>query len=323
MSTLLVASAGGHLQELFELLPRLRGLDDDVTWVTFDTAQARTLLAGEDVIYAHYARPRDGWMTLRNAAIAASVLNGRRFSVVVSTGSTVAVSFLPVARLLGASCHYIESATRISGPSLTGRIVRSVPGIHLYTQHQAWLRPPWVYRGSVFDGFIAGEDRRGRDPSRVVVSLGSIEGYGFRSLIERLVEILPPATEVLWQTGSTDIRGLPIEARASVPGDELAQAMTDADVVIAHAGVGSSLVALQAGQWPILVPRRHARGEHVDDHQVQIATELSELGLAMSREADQLKFGDLVVAASRSVARTEAAPAFELVNDRRRRSPSG
>ena len=49
MSALLVASTGGHLVELMRLRPRLTGIGDEVTWVTFDTPQSRSMLAGEDV----------------------------------------------------------------------------------------------------------------------------------------------------------------------------------------------------------------------------------------------------------------------------------
>ena len=57
-------------------------------------------------------------------------------------------------------------------------------------------------------------------------------------------------------------------------------------MVVAHAGVGAALAALEVGKCPVLVPRRHARGEHVDDHQIQIATELGDRALSVSVEAE-------------------------------------
>jgi hypothetical protein len=53
----------------------------------------------------------------------------------VSTGSAIALSFLPVARLRGVPCHCIESAARSASPSQTGRLLRRVPGVRLYTQY--------------------------------------------------------------------------------------------------------------------------------------------------------------------------------------------
>src|SRR5206468_1831952 len=136
--------------------------------------------------------------------------------------------------------------------------------------------------------------------------------YGFRRVLERLVAVLPPETEVLWQTGVTDVSGLPIDARASMPARELADAVREADVVVAHAGTGSSLGALQNGKLPVLVPRRAAFGEHVDDHQQQIADMLSGRGLALVREADEISLADLELAAGASVHEQASPPPFRL-----------
>lgn len=51
--------------------------------------------------------------------------------------------------------------------------------------------------------------------------------------------------------------------------------------VIAHAGVGSIMSALGLGLRPIVIARRSELGEHVDDHQLQIATELGARGLVI------------------------------------------
>jgi UDP-N-acetylglucosamine transferase subunit ALG13 len=59
---------------------------------------------------------------------------------------------------------------------------------------------------------------------------------------------------------------------------EVVAGMRRAGAVICHAGVGSILVAHAAGHVPIVVPRRRAYGEHVDDHQVEFARELERRG---------------------------------------------
>lgn len=55
-------------------------------------------------------------------------------------------------------------------------------------------------------------------------------------------------------------------------------------VVITHAGAGSTLVCIQQGKHPILVPRRSSWGEHVDEHQTPFARKLTEGGLATTVE---------------------------------------
>ena len=72
--------------------------------------------------------------------------------------------------------------------------------------------------------------------------------------------LVPDGVDVLWQTGSTDVRGLEIDARPWLPSADLEAAIADADVVISHAGGGSALAALMNGRRPILIPRRADQG---------------------------------------------------------------
>jgi UDP-N-acetylglucosamine transferase subunit ALG13 len=55
--------------------------------------------------------------------------------------------------------------------------------------------------------------------------------------------------------------------------------MRHARAVIAHAGAGSILTALYAGTHPIVVPRRRAFAEAVDDHQFELAARLARKGV--------------------------------------------
>lgn len=296
MSTMLLASTGGHLAQLHRLRPRLAG-DESCFWVTFDSPQSRSLLAGEDVVYVPYVAPRD-WRTVAgNVRRARAILREREVTRIFSTGSGIALSFMPLARTRGIACHYVESAARSTGPSVTGRVMAKVPGVRTYTQYNGWASKTWPKTASVFDDFVVGDD----DPSRpqlrrVVVTLGTIQGYGFRSLVDRLLTILPPETEVLWQVGDTDVSDLPITSCVSMPQSDLTAAIQAADVVVAHSGIGSALGVLGMGKVPVLVPRSAARGEHVDDHQIGIARELADRDLAVYREVDDLTLLDLELA---------------------------
>lgn len=301
MTTLLVASTGGHLAQLHQLRRRLVPAGEPVLWVTFDSPQSRSMLADEDVHFVPYVAPRQWTRVAGNAVQAARLLRQRKITRVISTGSGIALSFLPLARLRGIPAHYIESAARSDGPSVTGRLLSRVPGIQLSTQYDSWADGRWTRTVSVFDDFTGGPAPSPGTVARVVVTLGTIEGYGFRSLLERLLEVLPAGVEVLWQTGVTDVTGLALDARPSMPQHELHAAMAAADVVVAHAGIGSALGALNAGRCPVLVPRRAERGEHVDDHQVQIARELDGKQLAVHREVPDLTWDALLLGASRSV----------------------
>ncbi|HLT83554.1 MAG TPA: glycosyltransferase [Phototrophicaceae bacterium] len=313
---LLVASTGGHLEQLWRLHARFRPAFAEVEWATFDEAQSRSLLADQTVHHVPYIPPRGYGEVVRGMREARRILRAGSFDTVVSTGSGIALAFLPVARALGVRTHYVESAARADGPSLTGRIVSRVPGTRTYSQYPTWADTRWQYRGSLFDGYeaVPGEPTGGA--RRVVVTLGTMRRYGFRRALEAVVralpEVLAPGAEVLWQTGVTDCAGLPIEGRVDVPAAELHAAIGAADLVIAHAGIGSCLTALDAGRSPVVLPRRHAFDEHVDDHQELIAHELDRRGLAVRRLPGELTGADLRAAMARRVRAVDTYQEFRL-----------
>jgi UDP-N-acetylglucosamine transferase subunit ALG13 len=312
MTTLLVASTGGHLKQLHRLHRRLEGIGGPYRWSTFDTPQSRSLLAGEQVDFVGFVGGRDPLNVLRNVPLVHRILRDGDVDTVVSTGSAMALPFFALGRARGLDCHYIESAARSDGPSRTAGMISRIPGVHLYTQYPAWADEQWRYRGAVFDSFVAVEEPLQR-PDRlrkVVVSLGTFKDFGFERLVRRLLEILPADADVLWQTGDTDVSGFGIAGQHAIPERELTRAIREADVLVAHAGVGTALTALEVGKCPVLVPRRLAHGEHVDDHQTQIAAELAARGLAVSAEADELTADHLFTACTTAVATLPEDPPF-------------
>lgn len=311
MPVLLVAATGGHLAQLHRLAPRIPGADESRVWVTFDTPQSCSLLKHEQKIFVPYTAPRDLVTAMRNTRTAYRIIQEVRPSLVASTGNAVAVSFLPVARLLGVPAAYIESAARAEGPSLTGKILRRMPGIQLFSQYEQWAEQPWTFAGSVFDAYSPAPRDDKPTLRRIVVTLGTI-GFGFRRLVERVLQIVPDGCEVVWQVGDTDVTGLPIAACRNMASADLQDAMRNADVVIAHAGIGSALAALDAGKCPILVPRESRHAEHIDDHQRQIASRLDGLRLAVHRPVSSLGVDDLEAASRVRVTRSTYAPPLAI-----------
>ena len=180
---LLVCSGGGHLKQLDTLVDRMGIPASDQLWVTFDTGLSRTLLGDRDVIFAEYAAPRDAVKILKNANLARGILRGGHFETAISTGSSLAVSFLPLAARRGVPAHFIETAARATGPSLTGHILAKDKKVHTYTQYPVWADQRWRYRGSIFDNFEPGGSREVGDIRRAVVTVGTTESYGFDRLV--------------------------------------------------------------------------------------------------------------------------------------------
>ncbi len=315
MTALLVANDGGHIMQLHTLRRRL-DITDDLLWMTPRTPQTESLLAGEQVRWTRPCPTRDVGALVHNTWDARAVFSQHDVSIAVSTGAALALAVLPQARMRGVPCVYIESATRVTGPSVSGALLARVPGITMYSQSAALCSGRWKFLASPWDVYETGRgatsaDRCGPDLHAVVVSLGT-SPYDFRRLVERLTAILPPEAEVLWQTGSTDVSGLGIQARPHVPSAELKAAIERADVVISHAGTGAALAALEAGRCPILVPRRATRQEHVDDHQLQIALDFALRDLAIVRDVGHLKYDDLLLAAARTVVRKPNLPRLPI-----------
>jgi UDP-N-acetylglucosamine:LPS N-acetylglucosamine transferase len=143
---LLVGSSGGHLAQLLALRPwwAIR----ERSWVTFRTPDALSLLAGEQVDFAHHPTTRNVPNLLRNFVVAARVLRARRPDLVVSTGAAVSIPFFVLARLLGINSVYVEVYDRVSSRTVSGRICRPLASAFLVQ----WDSQRELYPGSVVVG---------------------------------------------------------------------------------------------------------------------------------------------------------------------------
>lgn len=306
MTTMLVATSGGHLTQLHMLRPRIAP-HDDVVWVTDATAQSSSLLAGERVIPLPNRPPRAYLGVLRDFLSLRSAFRGRGIDHVYSTGAQVALSAMLAAKTHGVPFSYIESGTRVRELSATGRVLHHVPGITRYVQYPFAANDRWRFALSVFEGFTVAPAEPPVGPPRVVVTVGGNAHYGFERLVRHLHAVLPSDWSVLWQVGPSDVSDLGIDSVVSLPSARLREEIAAADIVISHAGTGSILTALSLGIRPIVVPRRAAHGEHVDGHQDDLADHVAAEGLAMVREADAITLDDLVEAR-----RWRVLPAAEL-----------
>lgn len=300
-STVFVSSAGGHLAEL-DVLARGLSTAPDPLWVTADLPQTRGLLEDRRRSFVRYVPPRDIYGTLRAIPQLMPLISGPDVDTVVTTGAAVGVSAMIAARLSGKRAIFIESAARFAGPSLSGRLTEWIGGVERYTQGSAWQRRGWKAGPTVFDSQLSATDRRVPrtldQPLKVLVTLGTIRPYRFDALIDQIVKVVPADAEITWQLGVTTRPDLPGDVHTNLDPKSLDTIARQADVVIAQAGVGTVMMLLENGIYPLIVPRRHSRGEHVDDHQVGLAEMLADRNLALMREADAVSTEDLTFVAS-------------------------
>jgi UDP-N-acetylglucosamine transferase subunit ALG13 len=84
--------------------------------------------------------------------------------------------------------------------------------------------------------------------------------------------------EVFAQIGPTRLAPRHIEHARFVSPEECHERMVAAKAVVAHAGMGTILTALEMGKPLLVMPRRAALGEHRNDHQFATAHRFAELG---------------------------------------------
>lgn len=119
---LLVCSPGGHLLQLLRMAPAWEGFE--ATWVTLPAADSDYLLREERVVHGRGPTNRSLRALLANSRLAWRVVRRERPDVILSTGAALAVPFFLAGKLFGARLVYVESLTRTTSLSLSGRLVR-------------------------------------------------------------------------------------------------------------------------------------------------------------------------------------------------------
>ena len=84
--------------------------------------------------------------------------------------------------------------------------------------------------------------------------------------------------QVFAQVGPTELEPRYIEHQSFVSPSECRERMVGAKAIVAHAGMGTILGALELGKPVLVLPRRAALGEHRNDHQLATARRFRELG---------------------------------------------
>ena len=123
----------------------------------------------------------------------------------------------------------------------------------------------------------------------ILVIIGMM--YKFERLIKEMDKIAGRTDEeVIMQIGETAYEPKNATYFKFASREEMDGLYEAAKVVVCHAGVGSIFTALDHGKPVIAVPRRKKYGEHVDDHQLEIARELEKEGrITVVCDVDELE----------------------------------
>jgi len=93
-------------------------------------------------------------------------------------------------------------------------------------------------------------------------------------IIDSKIEKSEIDNEVYGQIGNSKYIPKNFTYKHFISFDQMIQCIGKADIVISHAGIGSTLLCLNLGKIPILFPRRYDFKEHLDNHQMEFAEKI-------------------------------------------------
>lgn len=113
--------------------------------------------------------------------------------------------------------------------------------------------------------------------------------------MDRLVENGTVTQEVFAQIGHSDYRPKHYPWAQFVPGEEFEALISRCSLLLTHSGVGTILTGKEHGKPILVFPRSKQYGEHVDDHQWQIAREFASRGYVLVCESTE-QLGEMIEA---------------------------
>lgn len=138
---------------------------------------------------------------------------------------------------------------------------------------------------------------------RILVLCGT-HTQPFERLVDAAAALAAAGHQVTVQRGVSTCPAPGCDVVDVVPPAALDALADAADLIVGHAAPGTTFLAWDRGRRPVVVPRRAALGEHVDDHQVAFAARVAGRVIAVGDPADLVA----VVAALRGVPPAEDRP---------------
>ncbi len=120
----------------------------------------------------------------------------------------------------------------------------------------------------------------------IFVTLGT-QKFQMNRLVKAIDELSEKGIvkdEFLIQTGASTYKPKHCKYVDFMDQKEYAENINKCSLLITHAGVGTIITGKNAGKPVIVVPRLNKYGEHVDDHQKEIADAFSNKGCVLSCE---------------------------------------
>ena len=148
MKLMLVCTSGGHFSTM-------RGLNNfwskhQRVWVTDRNKDTESIQDQEQVYWLPYQGTRQILPFFQNLPVIFKIVFWEKPDLIISTGASLAVGFALVAKILSIQFIYIESISRSTNLSLSGKLV-------YFLCHQFYVQSPILtqkYRRALFRGYV-------------------------------------------------------------------------------------------------------------------------------------------------------------------------
>lgn len=127
-----------------------------------------------------------------------------------------------------------------------------------------------------------------RDNCMIFVTVGT-QKFQLNRLLEKLDDLIEQGnlTETVFaQVGYSDYKPRNYGYVAFLNQDEMDSYILEADIIITHSGLGTIDQATKLGKRVIVFPRKKRFGEHIDNHQIEIADAFEEMNMVIKCDSE-------------------------------------
>jgi beta-1,4-N-acetylglucosaminyltransferase len=287
---MLICSSGGHLKEMEMAVKDLSGLPSFLVTYSenFENLDIQTKkvfrisnITSRQINRSKPARIVSVYLQmLINTLSELKIIIKERPTIMISTGSEIAIPSLFISKALGIRSIYIESLSRLQELSTTGRVATYLADrVFVQWESLAKKNPRTIFVGSILDGAAVSPREDSEGSGKALVLVGTAP---FDRMISDVSEAINDCclTAVIQSANSNNVPRTAI-SRPFFNYHDLKGLALDSACIISHSGVGSIMLALETGTPLIVFPRKKELGEAADNHQFEIADILVRERLAL------------------------------------------
>lgn len=283
MKVCLTCAPGGHLVECLKLINAFKQ-DDDIFLVTYNenfevsAHQIKRIYFIKNLVIKKVNSPKiikSFYLVISMVYLFIKefiILIKEKPDIILSTGSEIVLPCFFIAKFFGIKTIFVESLTRIDDLSGTGKISRHLTNLFLVQWPELSKKyKKAIYKGNLLQVHEKSEEKRSE--GFIFVTVGTASFNRLVRMADNLAKVVND--KVIIQRGRTNYKPQNAEYFDFTKDlEEFDSLISKAKVVISHAGVGTILNVLDKKAPLIVVPRRKKNKEHIDDHQVELASYL-------------------------------------------------